>query len=68
MGKVTRKRYSGEFRSRVALEAIRGEQTLAKLASKHGAHLFWQDRSGGDSPPGRRGEAACEDWPIAGGT
>lgn len=38
MGKVTRKRYSGEFKSRVALEAIRGEQTLAELASKHGVH------------------------------
>lgn len=38
MGKVTRKRYSGEFKSRVALEAIRGEQTLADLASKHGVH------------------------------
>ncbi len=38
MGKVTRKRYSCEFKSRVALEAIRGEQTLAELASKHGVH------------------------------
>lgn len=38
MGKVTRKRYSGEFKSRVALEAIRGEQTLAELASKHSVH------------------------------
>jgi len=33
MGKVTRKRYGAEFKSRVALEAIRGE-----LASKHGVH------------------------------
>lgn len=38
MGKVTRKRYSGEFRSQVALEAIRGELTLAELASKHRVH------------------------------
>jgi len=38
MGKVTRKRYSGDFKSRIALEAIRGEQTLAELASKHGVH------------------------------
>ncbi|AQS83864.1 transposase [Acetobacter aceti] len=38
MGKVTRKRYSGEFKSRVALEAIRGEQTLSEMASKHGVH------------------------------
>mgnify|MGYP000949122132 CR=1 FL=1 len=38
MGKVTRKRYSAEFKSRVALEAIRGEQTLAELTLKHGVH------------------------------
>ena len=38
MGKVTRKRYAAEFKSRVVLEAIRGEQTLAELASKHGVH------------------------------
>lgn len=38
MGKLTRKRYAGEFKSRVALKAIRGEQTLSELASKHGVH------------------------------
>ncbi|MFW7268198.1 IS3 family transposase [Gluconacetobacter sp. Hr-1-5] len=38
MGKVTRKRYAAEFKSRVALEAIRGDLTLAELASKHGVH------------------------------
>lgn len=38
MGKVTWKRYPGEFKSRVALEATRGEQTISELASKHGVH------------------------------
>lgn len=38
MGKITRERYAAEFKSRVALEAIRGELTLAELASKHGVH------------------------------
>lgn len=38
MGKVKRKRYAADFKSRVALEAIRGELTLAELASKHGVH------------------------------
>ncbi len=38
MGAVTRKRYPGEFKSRVALKAIRGEQTLAELGSQQGAH------------------------------
>jgi transposase len=38
MGKVTRKRYTAEFKAKVALEAIRGELTLAELASRHGIH------------------------------
>ncbi|NHN89760.1 hypothetical protein GOB81_14190 [Acetobacter sp. LMG 1627] len=38
MGKVTRKRYSGEFKSWVPLEAIPCEQPLAELASKYGVH------------------------------
>lgn len=38
MGKTTRKRYSAEFKAKVALEAIKGELTLAELAAKHGIH------------------------------
>ena len=34
----TRKRYGAEFKAKVALEAIRGELTLAELASRHGIH------------------------------
>lgn len=33
MGKVSRKRYSAEFKAKVALEAIRGDPTLSELAS-----------------------------------
>lgn len=33
-----RKRYSADFKAKVALEAIRGEQTVAQLAAKHGLH------------------------------
>ena len=36
MGKRTR--YLAEFKARVALDAIRGEHTLAELAAKHGVH------------------------------
>jgi len=39
MSKVTRKRHSAEFKARVALEAIKGEQTLAEIGAKHGVHL-----------------------------
>jgi len=38
MGKVTRKRYTADFKAQVALEAIKGEKTLAELAAKHGIH------------------------------
>ena len=38
MGKVTRKRYTAEFKAKVALEAIKGELTLAELAARHGIH------------------------------
>ena len=33
-----RKRYSAEFKAKVALEAIREELTTAELAKKHGIH------------------------------
>lgn len=33
-----RKRYSAEFKAKVALEAIRGELTVAQLVAKHGMH------------------------------
>ncbi len=32
------KRYSAEFKAKVALDAIRGDQTIAQLAAKHGVH------------------------------
>ena len=33
-----RKQYRGEFKAKVALEAIREEMTVAQLAQKHGLH------------------------------
>ena len=33
-----RKRYSADFKAKVALEAIRGELTVGQLVSKHGVH------------------------------
>mgnify|MGYP000848509880 CR=1 FL=1 len=35
---TTRKHYSADFKEKVALEAIRGDLTLAELAVKHSAH------------------------------
>ena len=34
----TRRRFSAEFKARVALEAIQGQQTVAELATKHEIH------------------------------
>ena len=38
MSKTTRKRYSAEFKAKVAREAIRGELTISQLGAKHGVH------------------------------
>ena len=37
-GTSKRKRYSADFKAKVALEALRGELTTAQLATKHGIH------------------------------
>jgi transposase len=34
----TRRRFSSEFKAKVALEAIRGHETVAELAIKHELH------------------------------
>ena len=33
-----RRRYSADFKAKVALEALRGELTTAQLATRHGIH------------------------------
>jgi len=38
MSKTKRKRYSAEFKAKVALEAIKGEQTISELAGRYGLH------------------------------
>jgi transposase len=35
---VARKTFSKEFKARVALEALRGEKTVAQLSSEYGVH------------------------------
>ena len=34
----TRRRHSPEFKAKVALDAIRGELTMAELSARHGVH------------------------------
>lgn len=38
MSKTKRNRYTAEFKAKIALEAIKGEQTVAELAGRHGLH------------------------------
>lgn len=38
MSKTKRKRYSAEFKAKVAVEAIKGEQTISELGSRYGLH------------------------------
>lgn len=38
MSKSKRNRYSAEFKAKVALDAIRGEQTLSELATRYDVH------------------------------
>ena len=34
----TRRRFTAEFKAKVALEAIKGHETVAELATRHGLH------------------------------
>jgi len=34
----TRRRFSADFKARVALEALRGDKTIQEIASKHKVH------------------------------
>ena len=35
---TTRRRFTGEFKARVALEALRGDKTVQEIASQHKVH------------------------------
>ena len=35
---TTRKSFSNEFKSKVAMEALNGDLTMAQIASKYGVH------------------------------
>lgn len=35
---ATRKRFSSQFKAKVAMEAIKGDRTVAQLASQYGVH------------------------------
>ena len=35
---TTRQRFTGEFKARVALDALRGDKTIQEIAAKHKVH------------------------------
>ena len=49
-----RKRYSAEFKARVALEALKGHKTVNELASTYGVHptqiAHWKHRLHKETP------------------
>ena len=47
-----RRRFSGEVKAKVALEAVRGDRTLQEIASQHQVH---PDPGGRVEAPGDRG-------------
>ncbi len=69
-----RKRYSASFKAKVALEALRGEKTMAELSAKYGVHpnmiAGWKRKavegmvdtfSGKDSRSGQTNESEIKD-------
>lgn len=61
MGKV-RKQHSAAFKSRVAIEAIRGNRTISELSSEYGVHPTvisrWKKQALESLPQTMSGEAA----------
>jgi hypothetical protein len=47
-----RRNHSAAFKARVALEAIRGEKTVAQIAAHHGCRPLGRARLHGDLPHG----------------
>jgi transposase len=54
----TRRRFSAEFKAKVALEAIKGHQTVAELATKYELHptqiAAWKREAGSPRSSTRR--------------
>ena len=69
---TTRRRFTGEFKAKVALDALRGDKTIQERAARHKVHpnqvSAGEVRSRGTSRPGARLSETCltqvGQWPI----
>ncbi len=54
-----RRRFSGELKAKIALEALRGDRTLQEIASKHQVHPnqvgVWKREVASQNRTGRQG-------------
>lgn len=62
---MARKRFNKAFKAKVALEAIRGEKTLAQLSSQYGVHATqisaWKRRALEELPEVFAGSSRCSE-------
>ena len=47
---TNRRRFTAEFKARVALEALRGDKTIQQIAAKHKVHPIMNPRSATFTP------------------
>ena len=65
---MARKQFSSEFKAKVALEALKGEKTLAQLSSEYGVHATqinaWKQQAREKLPDlfGRAGGMSEKHW------
>ena len=70
MARRPRRNHTPGFKAQVALEAIRGEKTLAELAEKHDVHpnqiSDWREQLLAGNPPDKPGSREVEFSPMEG--
>ena len=62
----TRRRFTGEFKAKVALEALRGDKTIQEISARHKVHpnqvSTWKQRGGGGDERGLHEGCGAGSW------